>query len=84
MPQSTILYESAKNKAQVIALDPGVLSQNSNNDKHLRILQLSDLLSRNLDIEQIIEIFVREIKSEIPHNGYHFRSRRYRAGNNDG
>jgi len=74
MPQSTILYETAKNKAQVIALDSGITGRRKNDDQHLRILQLSDLLSRYLEIEQIIEVFAHEIKSEIPHSGYHFKS----------
>ena len=74
MPQSTILYETAKNNAQVIALDPRVVDQPSSEDKHFRILQLSDLLSRNLEIEHIIENFIHEIKAEIPHSGYRFKS----------
>ena len=74
MPQSTILYETAKNKAPVIALDPLVRDQPSSDDKHLRILQLSDLLSRNLEIENIIQSFIHEIKKEIPHSGFYFKS----------
>jgi len=70
MPQSTILYETAKNKAQVIALDPRVLDQDSSNERHLRVLRLSDLLSRNLEIEQIVDVFASEIQPEFPHSGY--------------
>ena len=72
MPQSTILYETAKNKAQVIALDPRVLDQATNSEKHLRILRLSDLLSRNLEIEQIVDVFASEIHAEFPHSGYEY------------
>jgi len=73
MPQSTILYKSDKNKAQVIALDPRVLDQATNNEKHLRILRLSDLLSRNLEIEQIVDVFASEIQSDFPHSGYEYQ-----------
>ncbi len=72
MPQSTILLESAKHKAQVIALDPRVLDQATSNEKRLRILHLSDLLSRNLDIEQIVKVFAREVQHEFPHSGYRY------------
>ena len=73
MPQTTILYETAKNKAQVIALDPRVLDQATNNEKHLRVLRLSDVLSRNLEIEQIVEVFSSEIQSEFSHSGYEYQ-----------
>lgn len=74
MPQPTILYETAKNKAQIIALGSRELNKTEDNQKHLRILQLSDLLSRNLEIEQIVDVFAHEIQSRIPHNGYHYRA----------
>ncbi|MCP4494657.1 MAG: GGDEF domain-containing protein [Gammaproteobacteria bacterium] len=74
MPQPTILFETMKPRAQVIALDHRTLDQASNNEKRLRILYLSDLLSRNLDIEQIIKIFAHEVQHEFPHNGYCYES----------
>lgn len=74
MSQSTVLYEIARNNAQVIALDPLVEDRPPSDEKHFRVLQLSDLLSRNLEFEQIIENFVHEIKAEIPHSGYYFKS----------
>jgi len=74
MPQSTILYETARNKSQVIALDPLVVDTPTTDEKLVRVLQLSDLLSRNLEFEQIIENFFHEIKIEIPHSGYYFKS----------
>jgi diguanylate cyclase (GGDEF)-like protein len=36
------------------------------------VLKLSDLLSRNLQLEQIIADFSHEIQSDIPHQGYRF------------
>ncbi len=74
MPQSTILYETVKNKAQVIALDPRGLDKSADNEKTLRVLQLVDILSRNLDIEQIIDVFAHEIQSLIPHSGYQYQA----------
>jgi len=74
MPQSTTLYEIARNNAQVIALDPLVADRPTSDEKHLRVLQLSDLLSRSLEFEHIIESFMREIEAEIPHSGYFFES----------
>jgi len=73
MPQSTILYEAAKNEAQIIALDPMVAEQSSSEESKLRILELSDLLSRNLELEHIIENFIHETSREIPHCAYHFK-----------
>lgn len=78
MPQSTILYDTAKNKSQVIALAPRLLDKSVAEGKRLQILQLSNLLSRSLEIEQIIEIFVRELQALVPHIGY-----RYRASEHD-
>ena len=58
--------------AQVIALDPRPGEQTHNSKKYVRILQLSDLLSRNLEIAQIIDVFMGEIANEIDHCGYRF------------
>jgi len=73
MAQSTILYETAKTKAHVIALEPRMSAKNKGDKKHLGILQLSDLLSRSLEIEQIIAVFAQEIQSKIPHVGYRYK-----------
>lgn len=74
MPQPTILYETVKNKAQVIALDPSGLDESTDNEKTLRVLRLVDILSRNLEIEQIIDVFAREIQSLVPHSGYQYQA----------
>ena len=58
--------------AQVIALDPRSGDRAQGHEKHLRILQLSDLLSRNLDIGPIIEAFMDEIAGDVAFCGYRF------------
>lgn len=72
MPQSTILPHAAKQKAQVIALNSRVLNKTTDSEKQLKIFHLSDLLSRDLEIENIIEAFSSEIQTEIPHSGYQY------------
>ena len=77
MSQTTQLVNSdkaiAQLPAQVIALDTrsGVRAQG--NKRNLRILQLSDLLSRNLDIAQVIDVFMAEIAPDVKFCGYRFR-----------
>jgi len=77
MSQTTQLVNSEKPipqvPAQVIALDPRSVEKKQGNRKHLRILQLSDLLSRHLDIAQIIEVFMAEIADDVNYCGYRFR-----------
>ncbi|MCP3687509.1 MAG: GGDEF domain-containing protein [Gammaproteobacteria bacterium] len=72
MPQPTTLFESKKPMAQVIALDSRTLEQTSSNEKRLRILQLSDMLSRNLEIEQIIQVFANDVQNELQISGYSY------------
>lgn len=59
--------------AQVIALDPRPRDAAQSDKKHLRILQISDLLSRNLEIAQVIEAFMSEIAAEINYCGFQFK-----------
>lgn len=73
MPQSTILFENSGSKAPVIALDRYIVEKSVNDEKNIRILKLVHTLSRNLDIEQIIEIFSRELQSQVPHSGYRYQ-----------
>ena len=73
MPQSKILSSTVKQKAQVIALNSRVLDPIANNEKQLRNFQLSDLLSRNLEIENIINAFSIYMQTEIPHSGYQYK-----------
>jgi diguanylate cyclase (GGDEF)-like protein len=76
MAQTIQLMSSAKSvsqvPAQVIALDPRRGNTAQSDKKHLRILQISDLLSRNLEITEIIEAFMAEIAAEINYCGYRF------------
>ncbi len=76
MSQTTQLVNTDKSTpqvpAQVIALDPRSAEPTPGNRKHLRILQLSDLLSRHLDIAQIIEAFMAEIAEGVNYCGYRF------------
>jgi diguanylate cyclase (GGDEF)-like protein len=58
--------------AQVIALDPRTREQVTSSKKYIRMLQLSDLLSRNLEIAQIVEVFMGEIAASIGYCGYRF------------
>lgn len=77
MSQTTQLVDSHKSipqvPAQVIALDPRPGEPTGGDKKHIRVLQLSDLLSRNLEIEQIIETFMAEISDEMSFCGYRFK-----------
>lgn len=76
MSQTTQLVNEQKvalqAPAQVIALDPRSSEQVTSSKKYLRVLQLSDLLSRNLEIGQVIEAFMAEISTSIKFCGYRF------------
>ncbi len=58
--------------AQVIALDPRPENDARGGGKYIRILQLSDLLSRHLEIGQIIDAFMHEIGNGVSFCGYRF------------
>ena len=76
MSQTTLLANEQKvasqAPAQVIALDPRSNEHVTSSKKYLRILQLSDLLSRNLEIGQVIEAFMTEISTTTKFCGYRF------------
>lgn len=72
MAQPTTLYSVGKSRAQVVALDPRRSEKVVNSRQHIRVLELSDLLSRNIELEKIIEVFSYEIRKDIPHVGYHY------------
>ncbi|MDH3388774.1 MAG: GGDEF domain-containing protein [Gammaproteobacteria bacterium] len=78
MSQTTQLVNNPKSvvqaPAQVIALDPRSGDSTHGSQKYIRILQLSDLLSRHLEVGQIIEAFMSEIASDVDHCGYRFDS----------
>ncbi len=62
----------ARAPAQVVSLDPRPDTPPGDGNKYVRILQLSDLLSRHLEIRQIVEAFMREISGDIDYCGYEF------------
>lgn len=72
MAQPTTLYSNGKNRAQIIALDPRKSEKVSNTRRHVRVLELSDLLSRSIELETVIEVFSNEIRKEVPHQGYKY------------
>ncbi|MCK4709194.1 MAG: GGDEF domain-containing protein, partial [Gammaproteobacteria bacterium] len=74
MPQITTLMGEARNKGQVIALDSRKPEQVVSDKQYLKILQLTDLLSRHLNLEDILKVFSHEIKSLIPHSSYRYIS----------
>lgn len=78
MNTPTILNVTEKSQnAQVIALDSRKSEQVTSDKKFIKILQLTDLLSRSLIIADVIEIFSNEIQSYIPHDAYRFVSDRF-------
>lgn len=78
MSTPTILNVTEKSRnAQVIALDSRKSEQVTSDKKFIKILQLSDLLSRSLSITDVIDIFSNEIQSYIPHKAYRFISERF-------
>jgi len=74
MPQTTPLYGEMNRPLQVIALDSRKTEQVVSDKQYLKILQLSDLLSRSLYVEDILSVFSAEISTLIPHQGYCYES----------
>lgn len=74
MPQIKPLSEEKKTPLQVIALDSRIAEQVVSDKQYLKILQMSDLLSRNLNLEDILNIFSSEISGLVPHAGYRYFS----------
>jgi diguanylate cyclase (GGDEF)-like protein len=72
MAQPTTLYSVEKRRAQVVALGPRSSEKVMSNRRHIRVLELSSLLSQNIELEKIIDIFSDEIRKEVPHIGYHY------------
>ncbi len=79
MPSTNRLPEREKPlpqpRAQVIALDPRLEDRERGGRKYVRMLQLSDLLSRHLEVEQIVDAFMTEIAGNIDYHGYRFACR---------
>ena len=76
MPHNTQLANNqrsvARLPAQVVALDPRPQTRQASDTRYLRALQLSDLLSRHLEINHIIEAFMTEIEDLVDYCGYEF------------
>lgn len=79
MTPTTLTVNEKSRQAQVIALDSRKTEQVSSDKKFLKILQLSDLLSRTLEITEIIKTFSDEIQMYTPHSSYRFVSERLDA-----
>ena len=74
MPQITTLMGEARTKGQVIALDSRKPEQVISDKQYLKILQLTDLLSRHLILEDILKVFSTETGSLVPYSGYRYVS----------
>ncbi len=74
MPQTTSLSGENKSPLQVIALDSRKSEQVVSDKQYLKILQMSDLLSRTLNLEELLKIFSSEIAALIPHTSYRYSS----------
>ena len=74
MPQPTPLLGETSNTVQVIALDSRKPEQVLSDKQYLKVLQLSDLLSRKLEVKEILKVFSDEIKGLVPHSSYSYVS----------
>lgn len=76
MAQITQLVQTTKSMprlpAQVIALDPRPGNRSGSSKRFIRMLKLSDLLSRHLELVQIVEAFMAEIAGDIDYAGFLF------------
>jgi diguanylate cyclase (GGDEF)-like protein len=74
MPQTISLPGENKSPLQVIALDSRKSEQVVSDKQYLKILQMSDLLSRTLKLEEMLKIFSNEVAALIPHASYRYSS----------
>lgn len=74
MPQTTSLMGGTTSPVQIVALDSRKTEQVISDKQYLKILQLSDLLSRHLILADILKVFSREIKSLVAHTSYRYVS----------
>ncbi len=79
MAQITTLMGESRVKGQVIALDSRKPEQVVSDKQYLKILQLTDLLSRHLTLEDIFSVFSNEIRPLVPHNSYRYVSEFHNA-----
>jgi len=64
-------------QVQVVALDSRKQEQVVSDKQYLKILQLTDLLARNLEVARVLQVFSNEIGLLVPHSGFSFESRRF-------
>ncbi len=78
MSRSTLLARDHRHdlaaSAQIVAHDPGIEAPVAYGNGYLRSLQLTNQLSRFLDVEQILEAFLQEVNEDIPCCGYSFHA----------
>ncbi len=74
MLQTLPLLGEAKNPVQVIALDSRKTEQVISDKQYLKILQMTDLLSRHLSLTGVFRVFSSEIMPLVPHDGYRYVS----------
>lgn len=74
MPQLTTIMGEARNQGQVIVLDSRKPEQVVSDKQYMKILQLSDLLSRHLNLKDIFSVFSNEIKPLISHISFRYIS----------
>ncbi len=72
MPQTTTVQDPPRAPVQIIALDSRKSEQVVSDKQYLKILQLTDLLSRSLELEQVLMVFSREIAGLLAHSGYSY------------
>ena len=72
MVQITSLSGVSGGKGQVIALDSRKPEQVVSDKQYLKILQMTDLLSRHLIVKDIFSVFSHEIKALVPHSSYRY------------
>jgi diguanylate cyclase (GGDEF)-like protein len=74
MPQTTSLFGESINPVQIVALDSRKTEQVISDKQYIKILQISDLLSRHLGLKEILGVFSSEIKTLVPHDSYRYVS----------
>ncbi len=72
MPQITTVQDQPRTPVQIIALDSRKSEQVVSDKQYLKILQLTDLLSRSLELDQVLMVFSREIATLLAHSGYSY------------
>ena len=72
MPQITPVLGEAKRNAQIIALDSRKSEQVISDKQYFKVLQLSDMLARHLQLRDILDIFSSELRGQLEHSGYRY------------